>query len=65
MHIGVQNEARAKYRKHGNCQSKGVKHSAPNKARFIVHELISQIPCFRIMKESLLLMQNQEDQKII
>ena len=35
---------------------KGIKHRTPNKARFIVHELISQIPCFRIMKESVLLM---------
>ena len=35
---------------------KGIAHRAPTKAQFITHELVSQIPCFRIMKNSLLLM---------
>ena len=56
MHIGVQNEDQAKYIKHNSWQSKEIKHRAPIKAQFITHELVSQILCFRIMKNSLLLM---------
>ena len=47
MHIGVQNEAQAKYINTTIDSKKGIKHKAPNKAQFIVHELISQIPCFQ------------------
>ena len=38
------------------ANQKGVKQRAPTKDQFITHELVSQIPCFGIMKESLLLM---------
>ena len=65
MHIGVQNEDQAKYIKYNSWQSKGIKYRALTKAQFIVHELVPQISCFRITKNSLLLMYNQEDQKII
>ena len=61
MHIGMQNEDQTKYTKHNSWQSKEIKHRAPTKAQFITHELVSQILCFRIMKNSLLLMQDQED----
>ena len=56
MHIIVQNEDQAKYIKHNSWQSKEIKHKAPTKGQFITHELVSQIPCFKIMKNSLLLM---------
>ena len=56
MHIGVQNENQAKYIKYNSWQSKRIKHRAPTKAPIIVHELVLQIPCFTIMKNSLLLM---------
>ena len=40
MHIGVQNEDQTKYTKYDSYQSKGIKHRAPTKAQFIIHELV-------------------------
>ena len=55
MHIEVQSEDQTKYIKYNSWQSKGIKHRAPTKAQFIVHELVLQIPCFAIMKNLFLL----------
>ena len=56
-----QNQSQSKYA----IQKKFYECWVPTKAQFILHELISQIPLFEIMKITFILIKNKRKQKII